>query len=103
MNNSDELLIFTRLTPLEVFSYKSESFQYIKSKSDFDKIYNDLLIEKELGIDIEQSYYNSYFGYICLIQISTSKTTYLLDIILLREQIISELRFIFESKEIIKV
>ena len=56
-----------------------------------------------IGFDIEQTFHNSYFGYICLVQISTPNSNYILDIITLRPIIRSYLQLVLENPKIIKI
>lgn len=59
-------------------------------------------MEKEIAVDLEHSP-KSYHGFTCLMQISTRKQDYIIDVIALWEHIGIFLKPIFENAAIIKV
>lgn len=57
-----------------------------------------------LGIDTEQSFQSSYEGFLCLIQISTKKINFIIDVVLIqKEDVVQSLAHIFANPKIIKV
>lgn len=66
------------------------------------KMLSDLKGATELAVDLEHHDYRSYYGIVCLMQISTRSTDYLVDTISLRDDL-HVLNEVFASPKILKV
>jgi exosome complex exonuclease RRP6 len=62
----------------------------------------DLSQNDEIAVDLEHHHLESYIGIVCLMQISTRFTDYIVDTIKLREHI-HEINEVFTNPRIIKV
>lgn len=62
----------------------------------------DLKKNREIAVDLEHHDYRSYYGIVCLMQISTRETDYLVDTIVLREDL-KVLNEVFTDPKILKV
>ena len=89
------------LNKLKKFFLKEKPIIYIDNESAFDEIINKLTLEKIIGIDTEFDWRNTYYPKLCLIQISTERTIFLIDPLKLSS--IFKLNFILENKDIIKI
>lgn len=56
----------------------------------------------EIAVDLEHHSYRSYGGFLCLMQISTRETDYVIDTLALRDEL-TELNEIFTDPKIVKV
>lgn len=57
---------------------------------------------KEVAVDLENHRYRSFNGFVCLMQVSTRHEDFIVDTLLLREEL-EELNEIFTDPNIIKV
>ena len=62
----------------------------------------DLNQANEIAVDLEHHHLESYIGIVCLMQISTRFTDYIVDTIKLREHI-QEINLVFTNPNILKV
>lgn len=85
------------LTPLN-----PSTILYVQTPSQLQSILPSLQSSSHIGVDIEEYRSNSYLGYICLLQLSTTNFTYLVDALSLRKEILT-LKPIFMSKNITKI
>ncbi len=76
-------------------------FELIENLSDLEAIANDLSTQKLLAIDIEADSLHHYFPKVCLIQISTTQHTFIIDPLAI--QTIKPLHQVLESKNIRKL
>ncbi|CCK72976.1 exosome nuclease subunit RRP6 KNAG_0M01230 [Huiozyma naganishii CBS 8797] len=60
---------------------------WVDSTEGLQSLLKDLKKYKELAIDLEHHDYRSYYGIVCLMQISTRDTDYLVDTIALRDEL----------------
>lgn len=56
----------------------------------------------EIAVDLEHHSYRSYSGFLCLMQISTRQQDYIVDLLVLREELVV-LNEVFSDPKIIKV
>lgn len=75
----------------------------IKSQESFYRMIKHLNMQNTIAVDCEHHTYYSYFGMICLIQISTWKHDYILDTFLIRDEIRHQLKQVLEDEKILKV
>lgn len=57
---------------------------------------------KEIAVDLEHHSYRSYAGFVCLMQLSTRQEDWIVDTLVLREELV-ELNEVFTDPEIVKV
>ena len=89
---------------VEFFDIKSMNDPiWIENEKDLGILSNDLKNQQEISVDLENHSYYSYYGFCCLIQISTRKNDYLIDAIALRDYIKPSLGPIFEDPNILKI
>ena len=60
------------------------SSTYVETPEALRSMQRDLASHAVLGVDLENHSLRSYHGYLCLMQISTPKTDYLVDLLALR-------------------
>ena len=84
--------------------FENGKYEYIDTEQALQELVK-VSLEKEtaLGIDIEQTHKNTYYGYVCLVQISTRMKDYIIDGIRLHSVIPKHLGPIFANPDIAKV
>lgn len=86
------------------FNLGTTSFEYIDTEELLNNMTQKILkTDTEIGLDIEQTNLDSYQGYNCLIQISSSHGNYIIDAIALHDILPLYLRKICENEDIVKV
>lgn len=75
---------------------------WVDTKESLQKLLNDLRSAKEIAVDLEHHDYRSYYGIVCLMQISTRERDWLVDTIALREEL-HVLNEIFTDPSVLKV
>ena len=76
---------------------------WIDNETDLSSMVEELKTQLEISIDLENHSYYSYYGYCCLMQISTRSKDYLIDSVLLRNHIKPYLGSILENQGILKI
>jgi len=77
------------------------NYQFIESESELQKICEDLLKEKMIGVDLEADSMYCFKEKICLIQIATDRQAFLIDPFEIKE--ISPFLKVLENRDIIKI
>ena len=85
------------------FQISMTSPELIDNKYTFHRMINHLNAQHTITIDFEHTHNHTYHGMICLIQISTWRTDYIVDPFVLRHEIREHLKHIFESPKILKI
>lgn len=98
---------YNELVILKAESIPSKSWDnteaiWIDTVESLDSMISDLRKATEIAVDLEHHDYRSYYGIVCLMQISTRDTDYLIDTIALREDL-RGLNEIFANPYILKV
>ncbi|EJS41765.1 rrp6p [Saccharomyces arboricola H-6] len=75
---------------------------WVDTETKLESMLNDLKNVHEIAVDLEHHDYRSYYGIVCLMQVSTRKKDYLVDTIELRENL-HILNEVFTDPSIIKV
>jgi hypothetical protein len=75
---------------------------WVDNMSTFTAMLNDLKQANEIAIDLEHHDYRSYYGFVCLMQISTRKQDWIVDTLELREELIA-LNEVFTDPSVVKV
>ena len=86
----------------EVGDIKLKNVKYIRDENEIKKLIEDLAKECEIAIDLEHHNFRSYQGITCLMQISTRRQNYLIDTLVLREELMV-LNEVFTNPKIVKV
>ncbi|GFS76195.1 hypothetical protein NPIL_472231 [Nephila pilipes] len=77
-------------------------FEVIKTDEQLKKLCEDLSEEKDFAVDLEHHSYRSFQGFTCLMQISTRKKDYIVDVFDLRSEM-HILNEVFANPKIVKV
>ncbi|KAF8895357.1 ribonuclease H-like domain-containing protein [Infundibulicybe gibba] len=89
-------------TPVQPNPLSSTPFTWVSTASDFQSMLKKLQRAKEVAVDLEYHNYRSYAGFVCLMQVSTREEDWVVDTLVLREEM-EELGEVFANPEIIKV
>lgn len=94
--------IVVKSEPIPSQPWDSTEASWIDTVEKLNKMTAELKSETEIAVDLEHHDYRSYYGIVCLMQISTREKDYLVDTISLREdlQVLNE---IFANPLILKV
>jgi exosome complex exonuclease RRP6 len=77
-------------------------FTWVDTLEAFNMMLDKLRIVTELALDLEHHGYRTYSGFLCLMQISTREQDWIIDTLLLREELV-ELNEVFTNPKIVKV
>ena len=77
-------------------------FQHISTVEGLEELSKELKMVDEFAVDLEHHQYHSYFGLTCLMQLSTRKVDYIIDVIALRKHM-WVLKDAFLSPSIVKI
>ncbi len=77
-------------------------WSWIDTPAALDILIGKLAQEKEIAVDLEQHYFRSYQGFVCLMQISTRTEDFLVDALELRPHM-QRLNVVFANPNIVKV
>ncbi|CAR27047.1 ZYRO0C07678p [Zygosaccharomyces rouxii] len=75
---------------------------WVDNKESLDSMLQDLKKSTEIAVDLEHHDYRSYYGIVCLMQVSTRQTDYLVDTLALRDDLVV-LNEVFANPLIVKV
>jgi len=79
------------------------SCTYVNSKIELETLSRKLELETEVGVSMKFHDIRSYYGFACLLVLSTRNHIYVIDTLVLRHQISNTLRDFFQSTKILKV
>ncbi|XP_053213609.1 exosome component 10-like [Panonychus citri] len=91
-----------KVTPQLPSDLKEENFHFINDLDSLQSLIETLKDVKEFAIDLEAHSYRSFQGFTCLIQISTRTDDYIIDSLLLRNEL-AILNEVFTNPKILKV
>lgn len=94
--------MFAYAEPVEPKSFESTPFKWIETPEEFSGMLNELRSAKEIAIDLEYHSYRSFAGFVCLMQISSRHSDWVIDTLALREEL-EELNEVFTDPSIVKV
>ena len=83
-------------------SFDETPFTWVATPDEFADMLDKLRSAKEIAVDLEHHSYRSYAGFLCLMQISTREQDWVVDALVLREEL-TELNEIFTNPNIVKV
>ena len=75
---------------------------WVDNHSSFLSMLDELKKAKEIAVDLEHHDYRSYYGFVCLMQISTRNQDWIVDTLELRGELIA-LNEVFTDPKIVKV
>jgi len=74
----------------------------VDNTSSLQAMLKELRQASEIAVDLEHHDYRSYYGFVCLMQISTRTQDWIVDTLELREELIA-LNEVFTDPQIVKV
>ncbi|KAF5392913.1 hypothetical protein D9757_001048 [Collybiopsis confluens] len=94
--------MFESSSPIPSTSFDSTTYKWVSTVSDLEDMLDELRQAAEIAVDLEHHSYRSYAGFLCLMQISTRQQDWLIDLLVLREEMQS-LNEVFTNPKITKV
>jgi exosome complex exonuclease RRP6 len=94
--------MFESHPPIHPKSFDETPLHWISTPSEFQNMLQKLREANEIAVDLEHHNYRSFSGFVCLMQISTRAEDFIVDTLLLREEL-EELNEVFTNPNIIKV
>jgi exosome complex exonuclease RRP6 len=94
--------LFHKSEPISYRSFEETPVHWVATPKDLEILLHDLKTVNEFAVDLEHHDYRSYGGFLCLMQISTRKNDYIVDTLLLREEL-QVLNEVFTDSTITKV
>jgi exosome complex exonuclease RRP6 len=94
--------MFTSSPPIPPKSFADTPFNWVAAPSEFRVMLEKLRKAPEIAVDMEHHSYRSFSGFVCLMQISTREEDWVVDTLLLREEL-GELNEVFTDPGIVKV
>lgn len=94
--------MFVNQMPISPSPISSSPLTWVSTPQDFQSMLAKLRQAKEIAVDLEHHSYRSYAGFVCLIQLSTRQEDWIVDTLVVREEL-AELNEVFTDPEIVKV
>ncbi|KII90883.1 hypothetical protein PLICRDRAFT_39491 [Plicaturopsis crispa FD-325 SS-3] len=94
--------MFQPAPPTPPRSFEETPFTWVDTPALFNLMLEKLRLAKDIAVDLEHHSYRSFSGFLCLMQISTREEDYIVDCLVLRDELV-ELNEIFTNPEIVKV
>lgn len=94
--------MFQRTRPCPPKAFEDTPFTWVATPEDLARLVQKLWQVSEIAVDLEHHSYRSYYGFVCLMQISTREEDFIIDALALREEL-EDLDVIFVDPTIIKV
>jgi exosome complex exonuclease RRP6 len=94
--------MFQTFPPIPPKSFDETPFSWVSAPSEFAVMLDKLRSAKEIAVDLEHHDYRSWTGFLCLMQISTREEDFVVDTLVLREEL-QELNEVFTDPAIVKV
>ena len=94
--------MFQRTRPCPPKSFEDTPFTWVSTSEDLARLLSKLRQASEIAVDLEHHSYRSYYGFVCLMQISTREEDFIIDALYLREEL-EDLNEIFVDPTIVKV
>lgn len=88
--------------PIAPKSFEDTPFHWIDTESDLTSMIDKLMLCKVIAVDLEHHNYRTYSGFLCLMQISTREEDFIVDTLILRDEL-AKLNEIFTDPNITKV
>ncbi|KIM28466.1 hypothetical protein M408DRAFT_308391 [Serendipita vermifera MAFF 305830] len=71
--------VYTSRPPIAPKSFEDTPFTFVDTKAGLDSLLDKLRQSEEIAIDLEHHSYRSYYGFVCLMQISTRSEDFVVD------------------------
>ncbi|KLO08654.1 hypothetical protein SCHPADRAFT_599955 [Schizopora paradoxa] len=94
--------MFGHCDPIPPKSFDEVPLTWVNSAELFNKMLDKLRTAGELAVDLEYHNYRTFAGFVCLMQISTREEDFIVDTLVLREEL-QELNEVFTDSKIVKV
>jgi exosome complex exonuclease RRP6 len=94
--------MFERTPPLVYRSYESTPYQWVSTVAELNALLAHLRTAPEIAVDLEYHNYRSFYGFVCLMQISTRERDWVVNTLVLREEL-EVLNEVFTDPKIVKV
>jgi hypothetical protein len=94
--------LFEPNDPNQPRSYEETPFTWIDSPDELSLLLGKLRSSNEIAVDLEYHSLRSYYGFVCLMQISTREEDFVIDTLALREEL-EALNEVFTDPSIVKV
>lgn len=94
--------LFQFAEPIKPASYEATPFTWVDTVEALGKLLAKLREAREIAVDLEYHSMRSYYGFVCLMQISTREEDWVVDTLALREEL-EVLNEVFTDSGIIKV
>lgn len=94
--------MFQRTLPCPPKAFEDTPFTWVATPEDLASLLQKLRQVSEIAVDLEHHSYRSYYGFVCLMQISTREEDFIIDTLALREEL-EDLSEIFVDSTIVKV
>jgi len=94
--------MFQRTQPCPPKAFEDTPFTWVATPEDLARLLQKLRHVPEIAVDLEHHSYRSYYGFVCLMQISTREEDFIIDTLALREDL-EDLNVIFVDPTIVKV
>ena len=93
--------MFQRTQPRLPKAFEETPFTWVATSEDLANLLQKLRQVSEIAVDLEHHSYRSYYGFVCLMQISTREEDFIIDALALREDL-EDLNEIFIDSTIVK-
>ncbi|KAI0345691.1 hypothetical protein BDW22DRAFT_1426352 [Trametopsis cervina] len=94
--------MFVYAEPIPPKSFEETPFKWVETLEELAAMLDELRQAKEIAIDLEYHSYRSFTGFVCLMQISTRKRDWVVDTLVLRDEL-EDLNEVFTDPAIVKV
>ena len=94
--------MFRYADPVPPKSFEETPFTWVADASAFSIMLDKLRSAQEIAIDLEYHSYRSFYGFVCLMQISTRDEDFVVDTLAVREEL-EDLNEVFTDPNIVKV
>ncbi|TXT09130.1 hypothetical protein VHUM_02604 [Vanrija humicola] len=96
--------MFTSTPPIRPRSFEETPFEFVDTPEQLAALTEKLKAAKEIAVDLEYHSMRSYYGFICLMQISTREDDWVIDTLALRSELRDhKLGGVFVDPSIVKV
>lgn len=94
--------VLEKSTPIQPQEWTKTEAIWVDNEEQLDAMIEELKAASEIAVDLEHHDYRSYYGLVCLMQISNREKDWVIDTLALRDEL-SKLNVIFTNHEIVKV
>jgi exosome complex exonuclease RRP6 len=94
--------IWKQVEPIPSKPWSSTEPIYVDTQDKLDEMVKALNLAKEIAIDLEHHDFRSFYGFVCLMQISDRENDYIVDTLALRDEL-QVLNTVFANPNIVKV